>query len=127
MEQNEIDVLKKFMDADLVDRMANPPEVEVKEVKSKKPESLEELYYAYKAEHLDMEPMRQYSHIPEEWMHLDNFGEIRFNPQQVRAYSRRGSRITLFFDIPLLAATFPDDELIALFQSMPELPRRQGI
>ena len=123
MEQNEIDVLKKFMDADLVDRMVEPSaeEVEVKEIKPKKPQSLEEFYYAYKAEH----PMQ--SPIPEEWMRLDNFGEIRFNPQQVRAYSRRGSRITLFFDIPLLAATFPDDELVALFDSMPKLPRRQGI
>ena len=124
MEKNEIDVLKKFMDADLVDRMANPPvEVERKEIKPKKYESLEELYFAYKDEH----PETMHSPIPEEWMRLDNFGEIRFNPQQVRAMSRRGSRITLFFDIPILSATFPDDELVALFQSMPELPRRQGI
>ena len=136
MEQNEIETLKKFMDAELVDQMIQV-ESGVKQSSSprKEPESLDELYKAryYPSEVVQGDKQFEFieeipdNPIPEEWMRLDNFGEIRFNPNTVRAITRRGARLTLFFDTPLLSAEFPDADLVGVFENMVKLPRRQGI
>ena len=136
MEKNEIDVLKKFMDPELVEQMI---QVESGQKQSssprKEPDSLDELYKARHYPGNVKKGDKQFEFIeeipdnpiPEEWMRLDNFGEIRFNPNTVRAISRRGARLSLFFDTPLLSAEFPDADLVAVFENMVKLPRRQGI
>ncbi len=117
MEQDEIAVLKKFKTvAELIDQMIQIESGSKQSFflpRDQEPETL--------IEEIPDNP------IPEEWMRLDNFGEIRFNPQAVRAISRRGSRLTLFFDTPLLSAEFPDADLVGVFENMVKLPRRQGI